>query len=892
MLLTACLVAAPLVAPAPSACPDDPDGLVALAEALAAHDAARLAGADPAPSRTALETALGGLSEELGGAHPLGDAAFLSRAAWLARGYDDRGADDAVVVRTFPAPGLTGGELELAWRLPEDYDADRAWPLVLAIPDEGERVQDHLREHWAAEALREGWIVAVPAMPADVEAWDRIALQGRAGGISHALTALRLCDERLAVDFDRVAVVGRGTGVATALAVGNHAPHRFAGVAGRAGDAGDPRDEGGATALGAGNFRSLPVWLAGAGANATALQEAARAEGIGHVTLAPTGGEAELVAWLAERRREPFPTTAQLVVGKPFPTRAHWLRLAPMAPDARAVATADRATNTIALEVRGASSATLYLNDRLVDLDRPLTVTWDDQTRVVDLVPRLDDALALLADGTSDPGAVYTVELVVDLAGWAPAPPERAPDPEFDALLAAAEGDPDALWELYGWCTFSDRDHETERVLRRILRLAPDHARARDAMGHHRHETDGGPRWFDSEARLDRWLERRDEATAKERGLVRVRLDSGEAWVHPDERAAAKRAKDKDPNTGQWLASGDLARLREGWGRQDTVWIAPDEAHLADDGLVRIGHEWVDARRADQHHAHLARMWTIPDDRVLLRTTLPRATALAAIEHMGAALPHLRAVFGAEPALPLSVAMVRDQEQYDRFAFGAPDGRRAARHAGRTNMVHSAFLAESWFERVDGEAVHRGTGVGYWDVTVPHGDAYGRHAARLAVGLAWVEALDPSPDAVRDAEGDGPGEGFHAAWRAEKRLPDWLRWGGPVFAERWFLDPDAEDPAWARAWSKENLAARGGLRPLAEVLTAELRPEDRDHSMRLLLEWGAVVAFVVDGGDPAVAEAHADLKRALATRRSPKKALAALVEVLLEREGAVRAFTR
>ena len=82
------------------------------------------------------------------------------------------------------------------------------------------------------------------------------------------------------------------------------------------------------------------------------------------------------------------------------------------------------------------------------------------------------------------------------------------------------------------------------------------------------------------------------------------------------------------------------------------------------------------------------------------------------------------------------------------------------------------------------------------------------------------------------------------------------------------------------------------MRPLAEVLAGELLPEDRDHSMRLLLEWGAVVAFLVDGGDATVEAAHADLKRALASRRSPKKALATLAEALLEREDQVAAFSR
>jgi hypothetical protein len=293
-------------------------------------------------------------------------------------------------------------------------------------------------------------------------------------------------------------------------------------------------------------------------------------------------------------------------------------------------------------------------------------------------------------------------------------------------------------------------------------------------------------------------------------------------------------------------------------------------------------------------------MWHIPGPEVLLHSSADRATSLAAMEHMGRAIEDLRRDFGAEPLLPLEVTLLRDEEQYDRFAVGDPDGLRRATHAGRLHVIHSAFFAESWFERVEGKLAFRGMGVCYWDPLAPHGDLYGVHAARLAAGLSYVEALDPSPKAVRQAltsKGGGPGPDYWAAWQAEKRLPAWLRWGGAVYAERYFRDPilapygdPQADPWWARQWSLENLKSRGGMRTLREVLELRLDPDQREESLKLLLEAGLLVAFTVDGGCPPVDEAHAKLKQALLSGRLHANDVRALSEALLANEAQLRAF--
>jgi hypothetical protein len=422
-------------------------------------------------------------------------------------------------------------------------------------------------------------------------------------------------------------------------------------------------------------------------------------------------------------------------------------------------------------------------------------------------------------------------------------------------------------------------------VLRALLRIDPEHERARTALGHVRF----AGQWFTSTATLDRFRQSQDPVAAAAKGHIEFKS----LWMHPDERALAVKGWVKDQETGLWLTPADKKRLADGWRRQDLDWISPEDAPRMDEGRWWVDGEWLELKRANRRHARIDDMWRIPGAEVLLYSTADREVSLRAMSVMGRALVDLRWVFGAEPLLPLRVGLLRDEEQYDRFAFGDPDGRRLATHAGRTQVVHSAFFAESWFPRVEGKPEFQGMGICYWDASVPNGDAYGVHAARLAVGLSYVEALDPSPKAVRKALTVGAGGDYFAAYQAEKVLPAWLRWGGAVYAERYFEDatvaPDG-DRWWARDWSLENLKSRGGMRPLSAVFAFALDPDDRDDSLKLLLEAGAIVAFVADGGCAPVVAEHVAFKKALASRTLEARHVTALIAAITAHERELRAF--
>jgi hypothetical protein len=147
---------------------------------------------------------------------------------------------------------------------------------------------------------------------------------------------------------------------------------------------------------------------------------------------------------------------------------------------------------------------------------------------------------------------------------------------------------------------------------------------------------------------------------------------------------------------------------------------------------------------------------------------------------------------------------------------------------------------------------------------------------------------------VRTALANGPQPAYYAAYQSEKVMPAWLRWGGAVYAERFFKDDkvaEGGDPWWARNWSLDNLGKRGGgLHPLLEIMAFKLDPEDRDASLKLLIEAGLVVSFIVDGNCAPVNAAHTEFKAALAAGKLHVNEVKALTDAVLAHEGELKAF--
>lgn len=350
------------------------------------------------------------IKKKLKGRDPLSLTEDLGRALWESFGYEPKGVRKGKV-SAFTVPVPFYGEkatLEFAVYAPAKYNHKQPYPLILCIPEKGAKVEAHLTEKWAADVLRESVILAACPMPEDAAMWTETGGKDKHGGVANLLTVMKEMTRSYAIDYDRVYLAGRGEGVAAAVTIASRYPDRFAGVIGRAGDVGDTAPD---------NFKNLPTFFAGAGAGATAFAEKVDKAGYANCVLKPEGQEADISAWIHDHPRVSNPASLYLVPGTPIPNKAYWIEVPPF--DGLGVAfvkaTIDRATNTVAVDGEGVNAVTLYFNDLLVDLDKPVKVTCNGAEHI-DLIPRsLPTMLSLMYNSRSDPGKVYVATKTYDL---------------------------------------------------------------------------------------------------------------------------------------------------------------------------------------------------------------------------------------------------------------------------------------------------------------------------------------------------------------------------------------------------------------------------------------------------------------------------------------------
>ncbi|MAF65652.1 MAG: hypothetical protein CMJ84_08350 [Planctomycetes bacterium] len=350
-----------------------------------------------------------------GGLDPLGLnlTEDLGQALWQSYKYSKvRGVKKGKVVSVetepipFYGPDYT---VEYAFHAPAKYNARQAYPLILCIPEEGERPSDHLIERWLQQpALKDAAILVGLPLPEDVEAWTVIGSEGKPGGVGILLSVFKSVSQSYAIDYDRVFIAGRGLGVAAGMSIAAMFPDRFAGVVGRTGDAAEVAVE---------NFRNLPTFFAGGGQRASAYAEELKDAGIENCTVQPDATADHVWAWIEGTRRDSNPSEVLLRPGAPFPNKAYWVEIPPHdgSVEARLAARIDRESNTVVIEATGIASVTLSFNDVLVDLSRPVKVICNG-AESEDLLPRnLTTTLQMIYSTRNDPGKLYTASKAYDL---------------------------------------------------------------------------------------------------------------------------------------------------------------------------------------------------------------------------------------------------------------------------------------------------------------------------------------------------------------------------------------------------------------------------------------------------------------------------------------------
>src|SRR5437867_684038 len=338
---------------------------------------------------------------------------------------------------------LPSRELHLGGRVfsygqyvPDSYRPDKAYGLVICLHGAGFTGDAYL-ERWQAR-LGEAYILACPTLPMG-NWWTRTAED-------FVLATIRAVEARYHVDPNRVFLTGMSNGGIGAYLIGAHHASRFAAVVPMAAGLDDilmPFLE---------NFRQTPLYIIHGRQDqvmpvslSRAIDETLTELGYPHLyrehdRLHPMAGGhffpreelPDLVAWLADRRRNPYPKKLTIVRDASHLLPFNWARIdatdriAEFSEDLidrhdEAIATKRYARleaeivgpNTIEVRTHRIRRYTLYFNENLVDLARPVTIMTNGVVTYEGLVVPSTRTLLREARARRDPGTIFSASVSV-----------------------------------------------------------------------------------------------------------------------------------------------------------------------------------------------------------------------------------------------------------------------------------------------------------------------------------------------------------------------------------------------------------------------------------------------------------------------------------------------
>lgn len=309
---------------------------------------------------------------------------LTEQARTFAPPFTDRGWRNLAGVSALERHGrmrrLVSEQIRLAWSEPRGYDAKGSWrayprpaprPWLITLHEERDlRARDPagisvLKRRWPygqAKDLHESWLMLAPEAPAAEFVRPDGSLH-----IQRVVAPLQEFWQRYHVDFERVILEGRTAAVDLAAAF----PYWLAGLVLRGGTL-DARQR---TLVP--NFAWLPVFVVADEALAAQLR------GAGHKAVA-TGTSAEALAWMKSQRRQ-LPTSYRWDATHPLHARSPWVQVEARDPGVAKttlqVTRVDTPTdpNTIRITSVGVRTLSVLLDDRIVNLDRPVRIVINDR---------------------------------------------------------------------------------------------------------------------------------------------------------------------------------------------------------------------------------------------------------------------------------------------------------------------------------------------------------------------------------------------------------------------------------------------------------------------------------------------------------------------------------
>ncbi|HSN05580.1 MAG TPA: hypothetical protein VLS44_11380 [Nitrospira sp.] len=364
---------------------------------------------------------------------------MISRTIQTGRSYDPQPvgtmAEEQVVVRERP--------YHYALSVPLTYQPAKGYGLVVCLHGAGFSGDAYL-ERWQSR-LGDDYVLACPTYPSG--AWFTRPAE------ELVLALIQLVQTRYHIDPDRIFLTGMSNGGIGAWLIGMHHAPRFAGLAPMASGLDD------VLMPFLANLRNTPVYIIHGAKDQVMPVELSRsisrelaAIGYPHVYrehqrehpmagghFFPREELPDLVAWLNVQRRNPLPTMITLVREASHFQPFGWVRID--ATDAIAAFAEDlvskrdeltkkkryarldaavTAPNRIEVETGLVQRYTLFLNDQLVDLSKPVTVVTNKQVSFEGMLTPTVETLLRQARLRQDARQLFPVQLAVQVSKPAP----------------------------------------------------------------------------------------------------------------------------------------------------------------------------------------------------------------------------------------------------------------------------------------------------------------------------------------------------------------------------------------------------------------------------------------------------------------------------------------
>ena len=309
--------------------------------------------------------------------------------------------------------------------LPTGYNPKKSYPLIITLHGAGGNGQN-LRDAWAntradwGAKVRAGYIVAGPTwQPARWWLWPQS---------NDIITLLREVKNTYNVDTNRVLLSGFSNGGHSTWSVGMKQPSLFAGLAPSAGGPVSESGQGLDMDMIA-SLVNLPVhWVHSADDRicpaATAQRVMARYKELGYTNIIhkqfDSGGHVahaeywgNIFQWFGKLERNIFPKKVVFRTDHQELDTAYWLRLNSVSP--RAKVTAEIKGSTVKLKVENAAKVTLFLSDRMLDLDKPVKIEVNGKQKFSGAVKRSARVAVEEALRRNDRHAVFAGKIELDI---------------------------------------------------------------------------------------------------------------------------------------------------------------------------------------------------------------------------------------------------------------------------------------------------------------------------------------------------------------------------------------------------------------------------------------------------------------------------------------------